>query len=75
MEAVWRYTTHVIPFLKPVNFNYYPLVKNVLEEGLLEHELIVLNTTMYFVTKQHIDNWKFSHKPTTIGLHKLSCKP
>ena len=45
------------------------------KEGLLEHEHIALNTTIYYVTKQQIDNWKFSHKPTTIGLHKLSYKP
>ena len=45
------------------------------KEGLLEHEHIALNTTIYYVTKQQIDNWKFSHKPTTIGLHKLSSKP
>ena len=51
MEAVWRYTTHVIPFLKPVNFNYYPLVKNVLEEGLLEHELIALKNHNVFCNK------------------------
>ena len=30
MEAVRPYTTHVMPFLKPVYFNYFPLVKNVL---------------------------------------------
>ena len=75
MEAIRPYTTHVMPSLKPVNFNYFPLVKNVLKEGLLEHEHIALNTTIYYVTKQQIDNWKFSHKPTTIGLHKQSCKP
>ena len=75
MEAIRPYTTHVMPSLKPVNFNYFPLLKNVLKEGLLEHEHIALNTTIYYVTKQQIDNWKFSHKPTTIGLHKQSCKP
>ena len=75
MEAVRPYTTHVMPFLKPVYFNYFPLVKNVLKEGLLEHEHIALNTTIYYVKKQQTDNGKFSHKPTTIGLHKLSYKP
>ena len=30
---------------------------------------------MYYETKQQIDNRKFLHEPTTILLHKLSCKP
>ena len=51
MEAVWPYTTHVMPSLKPVNFNYFLLVKNVLKEGLLEHEHIALNTTIILCNK------------------------
>ena len=47
-----------------VNFNYFLSVKNMLEEGLLEHDHITLNTPIYCVTKQQIDNW-----------NKLSCKP
>ena len=45
------------------------------KEGLLEHEHIALNTTIYYVTKQQIDNWKFIPEPTTIVLYKLLCKP
>ena len=45
MEAVQPYTTQVMPFLKSVNFNYFLSVKNMLEEGLLEHDHITLNTT------------------------------
>ena len=73
MEAVRPYTAEVMPYLKPVNFNYFLLVKNMLEEGL--HDQITLNTTIYRVTKQQIDNQKFIHEPTTIVLHKLSFKP
>ena len=61
-----------MPALKPVNFLS---VKNMLEEGLLEHDHITLNTTVYCVTKQQIDNRKFIHEPKTIVLHKLSFKP
>ena len=46
----------------------------MLEEGLLEHDHITLNTTMYCVTKQLIDNEQIIHELTTIMLHKLSCK-
>ena len=76
MEAVRPSTTQVMSSLKPVNFNYFLSVKNMLEEGLLEHDHVTLNTTIYCVTKQlQIDNRKFVHEPTTIVLHKLSCKP
>ena len=34
--------TQVISSLKPVNFNYSLSVKNVLEEGLLEHDHITI---------------------------------
>ena len=55
---------------------FLPSVKNMLEEGLLEHDHVTSNTTTYCVTKQlQIDNRKFVHEPTTIVLHKLSCKP
>ena len=47
----------------------------MLEEGLFEQDHISLNTTIYCVTKQQIDNQKFIHEPTTIVLNKLSCKP
>ena len=66
--------TQVMRSLKLVNFNYFLSVKNMLEEGLLEHDHITLNTTMYCVTKQLIDNQKIIHELTTIMLHKLSCK-
>ena len=56
MEAVLLYTTQVMPALKPVNFLS---VKNMLEEGLLGHDHITLNTTAYYATKQQIDNRKF----------------
>ena len=75
MKAARTHTTQVMPSLKPVNFNDFLLVKNILEEGLLEHDHITLKTTIYCETKQQIDNRKCSHKPTTILLHKLSCKP
>ena len=58
-----------------VNFNYFLSVKNMLEEGLLEHDHITLNTPIYCVTKQQIDNWNFIYELTTIVFHKLSCKP
>ena len=48
----------------------------LLEEGLLEHDHVTLNTTIYCVTKRlQIDNRKFAHEPTTIVLHKLSYEP
>ena len=56
MEVVCPYTTQVMPALKPVNFLS---VKNMLEEGLLGHDHITLNTTAYYATKQQIDNRKF----------------
>ena len=56
-------------------FNYFLLVKIMLEEGLFENDHIALNTTIYCVTRQQIDNRKFIHEPTTIVLDKLSCKP
>ena len=46
-----------IIFQTTVNFNYFLSVKNMLEEGLLEHDHITLNTTIYCVTKRQIDNW------------------
>ena len=69
--------TQVMSSLEPMNFNYFVSVKNMLEEGLLEHDHVTLNTTIYCVTKQlQIDNQKFVHEPKTIVLHKLSaCKP
>ena len=42
-----------------VNFNYFLSVKNMLEEGLLGHDHVTLNTTAYYATKQQIDNRKF----------------
>ena len=76
MEAVRPNTTQVMSSLKPVNFNYFLSDKNMPEEGLLEHDHVALNTTIYCLTKQlQIDNRKFVHEPTTIVLHKLSCKP
>ena len=73
MEAIRTYTTQVMPSLKPANFNCF--LSDMLEEGLLEHDHISLNTTIHCVTKQQIDNWNFIHEPTTIVLHTLSCKP
>ena len=64
----------VMRSLKPVNFNYFLSVKNMLKEGLLERDHVTLNTTMYCVTKQLIDNRKTIHEPKTIVLHKLLCK-
>ena len=58
-----------MPSLKPVNFNYFLSVKNMLEEDLLEHDHITSNTTIYCVTKQRVDNRKFIREPTTIVLH------
>ena len=55
------------PSLKPMNFNYFFSVKNVLEESLLiQHDHIILNTAIYCATKQPIDNQTFIHEPTTI---------
>ena len=64
MEAIRTYTTQVMPSLKPVNFNCF--LSDMLEEGLLEHHHISLNTTIHCATKQQIDNWNFIHEPTTI---------
>ena len=47
----------------------------MLEEGLQEHDHITLNTTIYCVTKQQIDNRKLIYEPTAIMLYKLLCKP
>ena len=47
MEAVRPYTTRVMPSLKTV--------KNMLEESFLEHGHVTLNTTVYCVTKQQIE--------------------
>ena len=46
----------------------------MLDEGKLEHDYITLNTTIYFVQKQQIDNRKFIHELMTIMLHRLWCK-
>ena len=54
------------PLLKPMNFNYFFLVKNVLEESIIQHDLIILNTAIYCATKEPIDNQTFIHEPTTI---------
>ena len=67
MEAIRTYTTQVMPSLKLVNFNCFEFLSDMLEEGLLEHDHISLNTT-----KQQIDNWNFTQEPTTIVLHTLS---
>ena len=75
MEAVQPYTSQVMPSLKPVNFNYFLSVFNMLEEGLLELDHTTLNTTIYCTTKQQIDNRKLIHEPKAIDLHELSCKP
>ena len=47
----------------------------MLKEGLLEDDQITLNTIIYYVSKQQIDNRKFIHEPTAIVLRKLACKP
>ena len=57
----------VIPrSLKPMNFNYFFLVKNVLGESLIQHDLIILNTAIYCATKEPIDNQTFIHEPTAV---------
>ena len=68
MQAVRPYTTQVMPSLKPVYFNCLLSVKNGLEEDLLEHDHITLNTTMHYVRKQQIENGEFTHQQTTIVL-------
>ena len=51
MEAVLPNMTQVMSSLEPVNFNQFFSVKNMLEEGLLEHDHIALTATIYCVTK------------------------
>ena len=75
MEAVQLYMSQVISSLKQENLSYSLLVENVSEEGLLEHDHITLNTTIYCVTRQQVDKRNFIHEPMTIFLHKLLCKP
>ena len=58
MEVVRPYTIQVMPSLKPVNFNYFLSLKNMLDEGLLKHDHITV-IYIYCVTKQQIDNRKF----------------
>ena len=41
------HTTQVMPSFKAVNFNYFLSVKNMLEEGLLEHDHITVNITIH----------------------------
>ena len=42
-----------------------------MKRRFIGHDHITLNTTIYHVTKQQIDNRKFIHEPTTIVLlHK-----
>ena len=47
----------------------------MVEEGLLEHDHITLNTTIYCVKKQQMDNRNFIYGPKAIVLYKLLCKP
>ena len=54
MEAVRPYTTQVIPCISQTS-------ELQLEEGLLEFDHITLNTTIYCVTKQQIENWTLFH--------------
>ena len=64
------------PVLQWLEFHSSQRNVKLLEEGLLEHDHVTLNTTIHCVTKQlQIDNRKFVHEPTTIVVHKLSCKP
>ena len=44
-----------VPSLKTMNFNYFLSVKMMLE-GLLERDHATVNTTIYYVTNQQIDN-------------------
>ena len=45
-----------VPSLKTMNFNDFLSVKMMLEEGLLERDHATVNTTIYYVTNQQIDN-------------------
>ena len=63
--------SQVISSLKQENLSYSLLVENVSEEGLLEHDHITLNTTIYCVSRQQVDKRNFIHEPMTIFLHKL----
>ena len=75
MEAVQLYMSQVISSLKQEKFSYFLSVENMSEEGLLEHDHITLNTTIYCVTRQQVDKRNFIHETMTIFLHELLCKP
>ena len=75
MEAVQPYMSQVISSLKQEKFSCFLSVENMSEEGLLEHDHITLNTTIYCVTRQQVDKRNFIHKTMTIFLHELLCKP
>ena len=66
LESLFQWVFVKPPSLKPMNFNYFFSVKNVLEESLIQHDHIILNTAIYCATKQPIDNQTFIHEPTTI---------
>ena len=47
-----------------MDFNNFLSVKNMLEDGL-ERDHITVNTTIYCVIEQQLDNHKFIHEPMT----------
>ena len=66
LESLFQRMLVIPPSLKPMNFNYFFLVKNVLEESLIQRDLIILNTAIYCATKEPIDNQTFIHEPTAV---------
>ena len=66
MEFLFQRMLVIPPSLKPMNFNDLFLVKNVLGESLIQHDLIILNTAIYCATKEPIDNQTFIHEPTAV---------
>lgn len=52
LESLFQGVLVIPPSLKPMNFNYFFFVKNVLEESLMQHDLIILNTAIYCATKE-----------------------
>ena len=47
-----------------MDFNNFLSVKNMLEDGL-ERDHITVNTTIYCVIEQQLDNHRFIHEPMT----------